>query len=153
MDEPLKIPSKINYFKLPYQYKKYLESSGIAEELTGLTMRQIIKRKNQAKKSLTNYHTLFDTGKKRTAFGRYMRTTIKACDEIQRRRRAAAIAHYYCLPMEERVPKNWNKYVAEFANGNHYLRKEVNTNLKDTSVMEDYNKSKENGNIIDNVIK
>ena len=121
--EEKQIP-KINFFKLPYQYKKYLESSGIAEELTGLTIRQVIKRKNSAKKSLTNFLHLFGSPKQRTNFVRYMKTTIRACDDIQRLRRSTALAYYYSLPPDERVPSNWNKFVAEFINGNHRLRKE-----------------------------
>lgn len=115
---------KTNYFKMVGGYKKFLETSGIQEDLSQLNIRQVIKRKNLAKTNLKLYTELFSNWKKRLAYTRYIRATIKACDDIQRERRKQAVAYYHSLPKEERTPKNWNKYVAEFSNSNHYLKNE-----------------------------
>jgi hypothetical protein len=97
-------------------YKKFLETSGIPEDLSKLNIRQVIKRKNIAKKNLELYFQLFSSSKKRLAYTRYIRATIKACHDIQTKRRSQAVDYYYSLPKDQRTSKNWIKYTSLFSN-------------------------------------
>jgi hypothetical protein len=106
---------KSNKFTTPGGIQKFLETSGIAEDVSHLNIRQVIKRKNQAKKSLETYNLLFSNWKKRLDYQRYMKATILLCNDIQKKRRQQAVDYYYSLPKDERTPKNWIKYTSMFS--------------------------------------
>ena len=79
-------------------YKKFLETSGILSDISNLNIRQIIKLKNLCKKNLELYFILFSSHKKRQAYTKYIRATIRACHEIQSDRREKAVDYYHSLP-------------------------------------------------------
>ena len=108
-------------------YKKFLETSGLQSDLSNLNIRQIIKLKNLCKKNLELYHILFSSHKKRQAYTKYIRATIRACHEIQSQRRSQAVDYYYSLPPENRTKKNWIKYTALFSHsGKGYKQSQEN---------------------------
>ena len=103
------------YFKMLGGIERFQTDAGIVQDLSNLNIRQVIKRKNQAKTNFKIYSELFASHKKRQFYTRYLRATINACNKLQEKRRQQAVDYYYSLPPDERTSKNWIKYTKKFA--------------------------------------